>query len=720
MRYRLSTGALARRSARRPWLTIGAWVGALVVAGFLIVSFLGDALTTEADVTSTPESRAAELLVEERMPPSADEPDEVIAVRSGELSVDDPAFRSHVEALLARAATLGAEPTSNYYSDGDESLVSSDRDTMALPLRLSDDSDSTVESLVDEVAAANGDDGFQTAITGPLTADVDFNTAAEEDLQRGEMFGIGIALLVLLVVFGALVASLVPILLALVSIFVGLGLTALVGAGFELSFFVVNMLVMMGLAVGIDYALFVVSRYREERAKGLEKLNAITAAGSTASRAVLFSGVTVVLALVGMFLIPSTIFRSLAVGAILVVLVTVAAALTLLPAVLSLLGDRIDALKLPFLRLRAEGGGFWARVAGAVMRRPVVSLVASVAVLVAAAVPFAGINTGFAGVSTLPDSFESKRGFELLDEEFGYGTAPAEIVIDGDIPSPGVQAGIERLEGLLASDESFGRPELTVNDSGDLAVMTVLLAGDDASSEATEGVATLRDDYVPEAFAGTSAEVLVGGDAAENVDFFDITDQYLPVVIAFVLGLSFLLLALAFRSLVVPATSILMNLLSVGAAFGLLVLVFQEGIGTGLFGFDQVETIEAWIPLFLFTVLFGLSMDYHVFLLSRIRERYDQTGDNTGSIAFGVSSTARIITGAALIMVAVFGGFAAGQLVMFEQMGFGLGVAVLLDATIVRSVLVPATMRLLGERNWYLPRRLEWLPDLRVEAARAD
>jgi putative drug exporter of the RND superfamily len=588
-----------------------------------------------------------------------------------------------------------------------------------VPLRLSDDDESTVQGLVDAVARADGEAGFQAAVTGPLTVDLDFNRAAEEDLQRGEMFGIGIALLVLLVVFGAFVASLVPILLALVSIVVALGLTALVGSGFELSFFVVNMLVMMGLAVGIDYALFVVSRYREERAKGIEKLEAITNAGSTASRAVFFSGVTVVLALIGMFLIPSTIFRSLAVGAILVVLVAVVAALTLLPAVLGLLGDRIDALKLPFTRRRSEGG-FWARVAGAVMRRPVVSLVLSVAVLAAAAVPFAGINTGFAGVSTLPDSFESKRGYELLEEELGYGTAPAEIVIDGEIASPSVQAAIERLETRLASDDAFGRSVLTVSDAGDLAVLTVLYAGDATSDEAIEGVATLRDDYVPEAFADVNADVLVGGEAAENVDFFEITDRYLPIVIGFVLGLSFLLLAVAFRSLVVPATSILMNLLSVGAAFGLLVLVFQEGIGAGLLGFEQVETIEAWIPLFLFTVLFGLSMDYHVFLLSRIREQYDRTGDNTASIVFGVGSTARIITGAALIMVAVFGGFAAGQMVMFQQMGFGLGVAVLLDATIVRSVLVPATMRLLGDRNWYLPRRLEWLPDLRVEPARGE
>jgi RND superfamily putative drug exporter len=719
MRNRLSTGALARRSAQRPWLTIGAWLGAFVAAGLLVASLLGDALTTEADVTTTPESKAAELLVEERIPGSAEDPDEALVVRSTEHTVDDPAFRAYVEDLLDRAARLGAEPTANYYADGDESLVSPDRDTTTVSLRLSDDDEATVEELVDAVAQADGEEGFQAAVTGPLTVDLDFNRAAEEDLQRGEMFGIGIALLVLLVVFGAVVASLVPILLALVAIVVALGLTAAVGSSFELSFFVVNMLVMMGLAVGIDYALFVVSRYREERAKGIEKLEAITNAGSTASRAVFFSGVTVVLALIGMFLIPSTIFRSLAVGAILVVLVAVAAALTLLPAVLGLLGDRIDALKLPFGRRRPEGG-FWTRVATAVMRRPVVSLVLSVAVLAAAAVPFAGINSGFAGVSTLPDSFESKRGYELLEEELGYGTAPAEIVIDGEIGSPSVQAGIDRLVGRLASDEAFGRPELLVNDAGDLAVMTVLFAGDATSDEAIEGVATLRDDYVPDAFAGVHADVLVGGEAAENVDFFAITDRYLPIVIGFVLGLSFLLLALAFRSLVVPATAIVMNLLSVGAAFGLLVLVFQEGIGAGLLGFQQVETIEAWIPLFLFTVLFGLSMDYHVFLLSRIREQYDRTGDNTASIVFGVGSTARIITGAALIMVAVFGGFAAGQMVMFQQMGFGLGVAVLLDATIVRSVLVPATMRLLGDRNWYLPRRLEWLPDLRVEPARGD
>jgi putative drug exporter of the RND superfamily len=718
----LSTRNLARMSAEHPWRTVGLWLVTLIAAGALVVTFLGDALTTEDDFTGTPESKVAGLLIDERMPATgeADEIDEVLIVRGHGLSVDDPAFRSAVEGLVASAASLGAEAVETYYETGDEELVSADRDTTIVPVMLADTSDENVDRLVEMVTSQSGEE-FETYITGGYTADADFRHAADEDLKTGELFGIGAALVVLLLVFGAVVASLVPVVLAIVSIAVALGLTALVGQAFELSFFVVNMLVMMGLAVGIDYALFVVTRFREERRRGLEKLDAISAAGGTASRAVFVSGITVVLALLGMFLVPTTIFRSLATGAILVVLVTVLAAMTLLPAVLSLLGDRVDALRLPFFGRRPvdEGQGFWASVARAVMRRPGISLAAAVAVLVAAAVPLMSMTSGFAGISTLPDSFASKQGFAVLDEELGFGeTAPAYIVVDGDVRAESVSAAIGSLTERLSNDDAFGPPnELVRNEAGDIGVLMVPMAGDASSEEATQAIETLRDVYVPGAFAGVDAEVLVGGETAENVDFFDMTNAYLPIVLAFVLGLSFLLLAVAFRSLVVPATSIVMNLLSVGAAYGLLVLVFQKGIGAELLGFQQVEAIEAWLPLFLFSVLFGLSMDYHVFLLSRIRERYDQTGDTRGAIEFGVASTGRIITGAALIMVAVFGGFAAGELVMFQQMGFGLGVAVLLDATIVRSVLVPATMRLLGDRNWYLPRRLEWLPDLRVEAA---
>jgi RND superfamily putative drug exporter len=715
----VSTERLARASAAHPWRTIAAWVVALAVAGALTVALLGNALTTDSDFTNTPESKAAQLLLDERLAAS-DGVDEIVLVRRAGASVDEPAFAQRVEAIASDLGEFGRVTT--YYDSRDETLVSPDRDTTMLTLTLDDTSDERVDDLVSRVVGTNGDGGFETAITGVHSTDADFRAVAEEDLQQGELLGIGVALVVLLLVFSAVVASIVPVVLAVISIAIALGLTALVGQAFELSFFVVNMLVMMGLAVGIDYALFVVSRFREERARGRAKHDAIGIAGSTASRAVFFSGVTVVLSLVGMLLVPTTIFRSLAIGAILVVLVTVVAALTLLPAILGLLGDRIDTLRLPFLRRRdpadAATTGFWAAVTRAVMRRPVVSLVASVALLLAAASPFTDITTGFAGVATLPDSFESKQGFELLDEEFGYGeTSPVQIVVDAPAAAPDTTAGIARVRELIAGDARFGPTEVSTAPAGDLAVVTARLVGDPSSEAASGAVRDLREDFVPAAFGGLADDVFVGGVTAENVDFFDLTSDYLPIVFAFVLGLSFLLLAVAFRSLVVPLTSIVMNLLSVGAAYGLLVLVFQKGWLTGLFGFQQVETVEAWIPLFLFSVLFGLSMDYHVFLLSRIRERYDQTKDNAGAVAFGVGTTARLITGAALIMVAVFGGFASGELVMFQQMGFGLGAAVLIDATIIRSVLVPAAMRLLGDWNWYLPRRLGWLPRMAVEPA---
>ncbi len=579
----------------------------------------------------------------------------------------------------------------------------------------------------------NPDPAFETLIAGEATINNDFMEVSEEDLRRGESIGVLTALVVLVVVFGALVAALLPILLGIAAIVVAVGVTAIVGQAFDFSFFVVNMIVMMGLAVGIDYSLFIVSRYREERRRGLDKHRAIAVAGGTASRAVFFSGMTVVLALCGMLIIPTTIFTSLAAGAIFVVLLSVLASLTLLPAVLSLVGDRVNALAVPILgrRLRESGpqtGGFWDRLARGVMRRPVVSLVASAGLLIVVALPVLLLETGFSGVTTLPDDTMSRRAFGVLSEKFAGGIAvPLEVVVDADIASPRVQAGIQQLQVGLAGDGRFGPAQVEVNDGGDVAVVSAPFVGDPSSEDAVASIDYVRKDVVPRAFPpGTVDEVLVGGQTAFSKDFFDLTDEYTPWVFAFVLGLSLLLLTVVFRSVVVPVKAILLNLLSVGAAYGLMIVMTQEGVGPGwvkdiadFLGFQQVEKVEAWIPLFLFSVLFGLSMDYHVFLLSRIRERFDQTGDNTGSVAHGVRTTAGIITGAALIMVAVFGGFASGDLVGFQQVGFGLAVAVFVDATIIRSVLVPASMRLLGDLNWYLPRWLEWLPKIQVEAEAA-
>jgi RND superfamily putative drug exporter len=439
---------------------------------------------------------------------------------------------------------------------------------------------------------------------------------------------------------------------------------------------------------------------------------------------VLFSGITVVIALLGLLIIPHTIFRSLAAGAIFVVAISVLASMTMLPAVLSLLGNRVNSVRIPFIQHAQQRydeqaqGGFWDRLARGVMAKPVVSVVLSAGLLIVLSIPFFNINLGGSGVSSLPQSFISKEGFDVLESEFGGGqVTPVEVVIDGDVNSPAVQSAIDNLEAAAGEESVLGAPAFEANQAGDLALVSFPLAADSFSDEAVDVVKRLRSDYIPAAFQGVDADVYVTGQAAISLDQYELTDRYTPILFAFVLGLSFILLTLVFRSIVVPAKAILLNLLSVGAAYGLLVLVFQEGFLADVIGFQQVEAIESWLPLFLFAILFGLSMDYHVFLLSRIRERYDHTHNNTESVAFGIRSTGRLITGAALIMVAVFGGFAIGDLVMMQQMGFGLGVSVLIDATIIRCVLVPASMKLLGDWNWYLPPVLGWLPHIGIEGS---
>jgi uncharacterized membrane protein YdfJ with MMPL/SSD domain len=355
-----------------------------------------------------------------------------------------------------------------------------------------------------------------------------------------------------------------------------------------------------------------------------------------------------------------------------------------------------------------------------VLRRPGLSLGLSVALLVALALPVLGLKIGTSGVTTLPDRFVSKQGFVALERDFpGTTTDPVDVVVSGGASSPDVSAAVERLRSTLATDDRFGRGEIQRSTDGEVALLLFPVKGDPSGDDAVTAVRELRADIIPKIFAGTNAEVLVGGTSSEQIDYFDSVVDPTPVVLAFVLGLTFVLLTIVFRSIVIAGTAVALNLLSVGAAYGLLVLVFQHGVGADLLGFQQADTIEAWVPLFLFSVLFGLSMDYQVFLLSRIKERYEQTRDTTDAVSFGVSSTARIITGAALIIVAVFSGFARGDLIMFQQMGFGVAVALLIDATVIRSVLLPSAMKLLGETNWYLPRWLQWIPRLDAEGSSA-
>ena len=722
------TERLARTSALHPWRTIGLWAVLIVLAVVAIGQLLGTGLTSDMKFRAAkPDSLTGQELLEQRLTGPRQITDFVI-VRSDAMTVDDPAFKAYVDGLAAKITALGPEKVkavSTYYQTNDPTAVSRDKHATLIPVVMAgkiDDALKHVDELHTTVVAAQGQ-GFTVAQTGDASINEMFTKLAEKDLQRGEIFGVPAALIVLLLVFGAVLAACMPLLLSIISIILALALTALIGQVYPMNTFVLNILTMMGLAVGIDYTLFVISRYREERARGLAKIDAIGATGATANRAIFFSGMTVVLAMTGMVIIPLDIMISMGVGVMLVVITTLLTALIALPALLSLLGDRVDALRLPFIGRRVTRrlnghDGIWERLSHSIMRRPVVWLTVAVTALLILAAPVVLMKEGnnTASAATLPATEYAKQGWDELDRDFTLGKAnPVMIVIDGKSDSTEVQKAIAGLQAAMKDDGSFGPAQVTPNKTGDLTLITTALAGDPAGQATQSVVKRLREDIVPQAVGTLESKVYVTGNTAGVVDYLGFFDTWMPVAVAVVLSLSFILLLVAFRSVVIPAQAILMNLLSVGAAYGLMVLVFQKGVGAGLLGLTQVDTIEAWVPLFLFSLLFGLSMDYQVFLLSRIKERYDETGDTREAVAHGLGRTAGIITGAAAIMVCVFGGMATGELVMFQQMGFGLAVAVLIDATVVRTIIVPAAMELLGERNWYLPSWLRWIPNVSVE-----
>ena len=766
------TQYLAAISARRPIIVIVIWVLLLLASAGVVDRLLPSATTTDFKLADRYESQQAAKVLEEGLRGPAKSP-EIVILRSDSLTVEDPAFRAKVEQLHLEISSLGPDiisgglddqsvsdflpdlvaagvpdsPISHYYQIADAGpalpaglaeqllpiLVSADGDTVMMHYTLAgsvEEAIDNVPTVIHIVEEANREAGFEVLIGGDASVAHENNELAEQDLQNGERFGVPVAFLVLLVLFGALVATLIPLGLSAVSIAVALAAVAIIGQTFPLLFFVNIMVVMIGLAVGIDYSLLIVLRFKEELNHGYPVREAVARTGNTAGRTVFFSGATVVLALVGLFIVPSSFYQSLALGAILVVVATLAATLTLLPAVLSLLGHRVNFLTIPFInRFALKGadtstGGFWDKITHIVTWQPVISLLIVGVPMLILSWFYLDIRTGLNDVNTFPDKAETKKAFLLMEEEFSFGEvtpagflSPADIVISGDVDSPQVQEAIGKLQQSLAADPTFPLPPQppVVNEQRDLALLVLPFPGKSTTPEAADNMEILRERHIADAFRGVPAEVLVGGLTAEVADFYGIVRVYTPIVFAFVLGLSFLILMMVFRSIVIPLKAIIMNLLSVGATYGLLVLVFQKGFGAELLGFQQADVIDAWLPLFLFTILFGLSMDYHVFLLSRIRERYDESGDNTEAVAYGLRSTAGLITGAALIMVVVFGAFATGETVVNQLMGFGLAIAVFLDATLVRSVLVPASMEVLGKGNWYLPPFLRWLPDLRVE-----
>jgi RND superfamily putative drug exporter len=722
MHRRSWTESLARACARRPWVTVGIWAGAMAIAIFLVITLLGGALVTEAEFTNNPESVVALDLMNERLGiAETTNLDAMIIVRSGTLTVDDAEFRSVVEQIFADVSALGPDfflGGANYYMTQDPSMVSADRHSTFIPFTIPLEADEKMD-LVYAIGDKYAGGAFEVFHTGTAAWMADSMKLAEDQMKSGETIGITAALIILAIVFGALAAAFLPLVMGGVAIVIALGLTALVGQTMDLTFMISNIITMMGLAVGIDYSLFILTRFREERRRGLEKMDAIGAAGATASRAVFFSGLAVVLALSGLVIFPLSIFISMGIGSILVVVSAIIASLTLLPALLSLMGDKVNALRIPFIQRRKDTStyetatGFWAGVTRVVTKLPLVSIAIVVGILALAAVPYLDKNTGMSGINSMPDFLRSKQGYMVLQKEFHIGMdLPAIIVVDGDINAEKTQAGITRMQTLLATDPTFAATQVVPYPDKNMTIIYASLTGDPNAKKTMDSVSRLRSEIIPEAFEGSPVEVMVTGETSFMLDYNQITNEYTPGIFVYVLAFSFVILILAFRSIVISITAIIMNLFSVGAAYGLIVLVFQKGVGASFFGFIQVDVIETWLPLFLFALLFGLSMDYHVFLLSRMRERYKQTNDNSEAVSFGLRSTGRLITGAALIMVAVFGGFALGDLVMMQQMGFGLAVAVFLDATLVRCVLVPATMKMLGRRNWYLPKWLEWIPNI--------
>jgi RND superfamily putative drug exporter len=544
------------------------------------------------------------------------------------------------------------------------------------------------------------------------------------DEAKSTQVGMGGTLIILLIAFGAMVAAGVPLLLGITSFVATAGLLGPISKLVPLHEAVSQVIMLIGLAVGVDYALFYMRRMMEERDKGRSDEAALDIAAATSGRAVLISGLTVMAAMAGMFLSGNAIFTSFGIGTIVVVAVAMVGSLTFLPAMLSFLAQKgwLEKGRVPWVaKRRHKSGGesrAWNAILDRVLKRPVVSVVLAGGLLVALSIPALGMQFKEPGTEGMSRSEPIIQTLDRVDAAFPGGTAPASVVVKAaDVTTPEVRGAIQELHDQAIASGKLSEPSsVDINPDKTVAVVNLSIQGTGTDAASERSLAVLRDEVVPATVGRLDgAEVATTGMTAWSKDFIDTMKSHLPLVFGFVLALAFILLLATFRSIVVPLKAIVLNLLSVGAAYGVLTLVFQDGHGEKLLGFESVGGITPWLPLFLFVVLFGLSMDYHVFVLSRIREAVDRGMSTGDAVAHGIKSTAGVITGAAAVMVVTFAGFATGADQSMKQLGVGLAVAILIDATLVRAVLLPATMKLLGERNWYLPKRLRWLPKFEHE-----
>lgn len=543
----------------------------------------------------------------------------------------------------------------------------------------------------------------------------------EQTMPASEVIGILAAVLILLIAFGSLLAMGLPIMTALFGIGIGLAVVELLAHVLDVPSFAPQVTAMIGIGVGIDYALFISTRYRETLHEGAEPEEAVVHALDTSGRAVLFAGGTVVISLLGLFLIGVSFIRGLAVGASLAVLFVMAAAVTLLPAVLGFVGHTIDRFALPGARRKTDAEhSVWARWSRQLQARPWPAALIGLVILVVLAIPFFSLRLGVADAGNDPQSFTTRRAYDLLSEGFGPGfNGP--LLVAGNVGSVATATPtITHLISDIRHDPGVAQVSPAIpSPNGEAVLITVVPKGSPQDASTTALVHRLRDHVIPADTRGSTVNLHVGGQTAVGVDLADTLGSRLPYMFLAILVLSFVLLMLVFRSLLVPLKAVIMNLLSIGAAYGVIVAIFQHGWLKNVVGIGKEGPIEAWVPMMLFAIVFGLSMDYEVFLLSRIKEEYDHTHDNASAVAHGLAKTARLITAAAAIMICVFASFVLSDLRVLKLVGFGLAFAVFIDATIVRLVLVPATMELLGDRNWWFPKWLEWLPRISVEGTPA-
>jgi uncharacterized membrane protein YdfJ with MMPL/SSD domain len=689
---------------RRPWRAIAAWLVFVVLAVVAGAATGTDSLQNG----SVGESARGYALMDEHQAWTPAR--EYGYLHSDSLRASDPAFKSAIDDVTARLRQLGSTPHVQVSADERSALVTAFVEQFPPGFRA---------SVLD---VGTDHPGVTVEETGDISASDARDRVVNRDLHRAELLSIPVTLLVLLFAFGAIVAALVPVLLALTAVAAAFGLIGPISQVFAMDDAVKTVVVLIGMAVGVDYALFYVIRSREERHRGLSSHEALERTARTSGRTVLISGTTVAIAMAGMYVIGSDIFNGLASGTIAVIACAVAGSVTVLPAVLELLGPRIDRGRIPFLphlSTDTSESMFWPAVIDRVLRRPVLSCVAATALLVALAIPALGLTVSKPSDESLSSQSEpALRTLGKVRAEFASTAEPAIVVLAGPRNErQQVLAEVRRLEGMALQRGIAHRP-FTVSSGNDQASASIELplsgAGNNRSSR--DAIAVLREELVPQTLGRVpGVETAVTGVTAEDVDFTHQMKHGVPYVIVFVLALAFLLLLVAFRSIVVPLKAIALNLLSVGAAYGVLVLVFQHHWAEPILGFRSNGSIISWLPLFLFVVLFGLSMDYHVFILSRVREAVDSGMTTDEAVRHGITVTAGVVTSAALVMVGVFSLFGSLSSLELKQAGVGLATAVLIDATIVRAVLLPSTMKLLGDRNWYLPRFLERLPGAQIE-----